>query len=66
MMVEQFEVVRLRHGLPEEGLPAGTEAVVLDVYDEPPGYEIEVVDDQGRTLYWGSVPPDQVEQISTG
>jgi hypothetical protein len=54
--------VRLRYGLPEAGLPAGTLAAVLDVYDEPtPGYEIEVVGTDGRTIFLGSVGPDQVE-----
>jgi hypothetical protein len=62
VVIKQYDTVRLRHGLPEEGLPAGTLAAVLDVYDEPtPGYEIEVVGTDGRTIFLGSVDPDQVE-----
>jgi hypothetical protein len=61
-MIKQFDTVRLKHGLPDEGLPAGTLAAVVDVYEEPtPGYEIEVVGDDGRTIFLGSVGVDQVE-----
>jgi hypothetical protein len=60
-MIKPLDVVRLKYGLPDEGLPPGTEATVLDVYETPPGYEIEVSDDQGRALFIGSVTPDQVE-----
>ena len=63
-MAEQFDVVRLKYGLPEEGLPAGTEAVVLDVYDKPvPGYEIEVSDESGLTVFLGGVRADEVEVV---
>jgi hypothetical protein len=61
-MIEKYDTVRLKHGLPDEGLPAGTLAAVLEVYDEPaPGYEIEVLSGDGRTIFLGSVGPDQVE-----
>jgi hypothetical protein len=64
-MIKQFDTVRLKFGLPDHGITPGTLAAVLDVYDEPtPGYEIEVVDGEGRTLFWGSVKPDQVELAS--
>ena len=65
-MIEQFDVVRLAEGLPDEGLPPGTQATVLEVYTDPPGYEVEVVDDNGETLFLGSVEPDQVEAIWSG
>ena len=61
-MIKQFDTVRLKHGLPAEGLPAGTLAAVVDVYHEPTtGYEIEVVGADGRTIFLGSVEADQVE-----
>jgi hypothetical protein len=62
MMFKQFDTVRLKHGIPDEGVPPGALAAVLDVYEEPtPGYEIEVVGTDGSTIFWGSVKPDQVE-----
>ena len=55
MVIKQFDTVRLKYGLPDEGIPPGTLATVLDVYEQPTsGYEIEVVDDEGRTIFWGS------------
>ena len=44
-MIKQFDTVRLKYGIPDEGIPPGTLAAVVDVYQEPvPGYEVEVVD----------------------
>jgi hypothetical protein len=61
-MIKQYDTVRLKHGLPDEGLPAGTLAAVLEVYEEPtPGYEIEVVGGDGRTIFCGSIGADKVE-----
>jgi len=61
-----FDVVSLREGLPHCGLPPGTRAVVLDVYDQPaPAYEVEVVEEgTGRTLWWGSVDAGSVDPVS--
>jgi len=55
----QFDVVRLRFGLPEYAIPPGSDAAVLAVY--PAGYEIEVTDDQGRTLYLGGAVDGDLE-----
>jgi hypothetical protein len=60
-MYRQFDVVRLVRGVPEAGLPPGTEAVILEVSTVPdPHYEIEVADAEGRTLYQGSATPDDL------
>lgn len=53
--LKPFDVVTVPTGLPEFGIPAGATATVIDVYDTPPGVEIEVVDDQGRTIFSGAV-----------
>lgn len=57
---EQFQpcdVVVLPRGLPGAGVPAGSRAVVLEVHRAPSlAYEVEVSDDDGRTLFAGSVP----------
>jgi hypothetical protein len=56
---QQFEVVRLVRGVPDDGIPPDTRAVILDVYDDPPGYEVEVAtDDDGYTM--GVSPEDVV------
>lgn len=55
------DVVRLVRGVPEAGLPPGTEAVILEVSSVPHlHYEIEVADAEGRTLYQGSATPDEL------
>ncbi len=60
-MYQQFDVVRLVRGVPEAGLPPGTVAVILEVSTVPDlHYEIEVADDEGRTLYQGSATPDDL------
>ncbi|WP_329018158.1 DUF4926 domain-containing protein [Micromonospora rifamycinica] len=40
-----FDVVRLNSDLPEEGLPAGAEGTIIEVYEKPePAYEVEFTD----------------------
>jgi hypothetical protein len=58
----QFDVVRLKFGLPEYEIPAGSDAAVLAVF--PGGYEIEVTDRLGDTLYLGRAVDDELEPIS--
>ena len=58
----RFDVVRLRHGVSEFGIPPGTEAEVLDVY--PAGYEVEVIDDNGRMLYVGPAADSDLELVA--
>ena len=60
-MISELETVRLTQNL-ENGVEAGTLAVVLSVYCEPElSYEIEVVDCAGRTLFLGPVKADAIE-----
>lgn len=58
----QFDVVRLKFGLPEYEIPPGSDAAVLGVY--PAGYEIEVTDAEGRTRYLGSAVDDDLELVT--
>ena len=40
-----LDVVRLTTDLPEEGLKAGTEGTIIEVYEKPePAYEVEFTD----------------------
>jgi hypothetical protein len=64
-MFTEFEVVRLVHGVPAAGVPAGALAVILEVSTEPElHYEIEVTDEEGRTIYQASATPDELEPVS--
>lgn len=57
-----LSLVRLPRGIPDHGIPAGSIATILDVYEEPSlGYEIEVSDDSGRSLFAGGISAADVE-----
>lgn len=58
----QFDVVRLKFGVPEYAIPPGSDAVVLEVF--PAGYAIEVTDREGRTLYLGAAVDDDLEPLN--
>lgn len=60
--IEQFQLVRLVRGIPDEGIEPGTRAVVLEVFDDD-AFEIEVADDQRCTLYEGSVSRGDIAPI---
>jgi hypothetical protein len=60
--IKQYQMVRLVRGVPDEGIGPGTQAVVLEVFDED-AFEIEVADDEGRTLYEGSVSRSDIEPL---
>jgi Domain of unknown function (DUF4926) len=59
--IQLLQVVRLVKGFPEAGVPAGAEAVVVLLYDG--AFEVEVVDEAGRTVYTGSVGRDDIEPV---
>lgn len=60
--IAPFDVVVLPAGLAEAGLPPGTRAVVIEIHTEPyEALEIEVVDDDGRTIFSGAVETAWVE-----
>jgi hypothetical protein len=46
-----FDVVALVDDLPEEGLKAGAEGTIIEVYERPePAYEVEFPDPDGATI----------------
>jgi Domain of unknown function (DUF4926) len=50
-IVELYEVVELTTDLPGEGLPVGSVGTVVHIFREPDlAYEVEFVDDDGRTI----------------
>lgn len=57
-----YDVVVLPAGISEHGIPPGSRAVILERHDEPYlSYEVEVVDDDGKTLFCGAVDPALLE-----
>lgn len=63
--ISQFDTVRVPAGVPDDGVPEGALATVLDVYTDPRlAYEIEVVDAEDGTLYVGVVEPALVELVT--
>ena len=60
-MTELFDLVSLVADLPAEGLAAGTVGTVVHIHELPEhAYEVEFVDDQGRTTVVTTLHPDQV------
>jgi hypothetical protein len=62
---QQFDLVKLRNGVPADGIPAGTVAVIVEIYDQPElHYEVEVTTDDD-TLYTVGVTPAEIEPAAT-
>ena len=53
-MIEVYDVVELTKDIPEEGLVKGRKGTILEIYNET-HCEIEFCDDNGFTLYLGSI-----------
>ena len=51
LMLNEYDVVRLKRTVPEVPLPQGSKGTVVYVYPaDPPGYEVEFIDEAGNTL----------------
>ncbi|MBM6403576.1 DUF4926 domain-containing protein [Phycicoccus sp. CSK15P-2] len=60
--IAPFDVVVLPAGLPQFGVSPGSRAVVIEIHEDPyEAFEIEVVDENGQTLYSGAVETAWVE-----
>lgn len=61
-MPELHDVVRVREDLPDLNLRAGALGTVVMVFSAPaPAFEVEFVDDEGRTLATHALLPEQIE-----
>ncbi len=50
-MFEEYDVVQLKHDLPEHNLKAGTQGAIVMVHTQPyRAYEVELIDKEGWTL----------------
>ena len=61
MPLTLLQVVRLARDVPEAGLAAGTVGTIVDLLrGDGTAYEVEVVDDGGRTVFLGPLPGEDV------
>lgn len=61
-----LDVVVLRQDIPDEGLHAGAQGTIVDIYDEPClAYEVEFCDNLGKTIALLALLPAQIERIWT-
>jgi hypothetical protein len=59
--LEELDVVALTSDLPQEGLGAGAIGTVVHVFHQPnTAYEVEFVDDDGKTIAMATLTPDQI------
>jgi hypothetical protein len=65
MRLREYDVVRLRRALPEQGLPAGAIGAVVMVLDDPPAYEVEFCDADGATLVLTRLAAADLELVTT-
>lgn len=57
--------VRLKNSRPADGLSAGEIGTVVEVFDYPErAYEVEFVDDQGRTTAQVALLPGEIEALT--
>jgi len=63
-MFQEYQVIRLKKNLPEYHLTSGVRGTILLVYEEklnlPRAYEVEFVDNQGKTLAQITVFEDDI------
>jgi hypothetical protein len=62
-MIQELERVALTDDLPEHGLKAGDMGMVVHVYGEYKGYEVEFVTVNGELVALVSVYPSQIRQL---
>jgi hypothetical protein len=62
-MLQELERVALTDDLPEHGLKAGDIGMVVHVYGEHQGYEVEFVTVNGELVALVSVYPSQIRQL---
>jgi hypothetical protein len=62
-MIQELERVALTVELPEHGLSVGDIGMVVHVYSEGKGYEVEFVTLNGELIALVSVYPDQIRPL---
>jgi hypothetical protein len=59
-MIELFKEAVLLMDLPEKGLERGDVGIVVEIYGDHQGYEVEFMTKEGRTIAVETLYPDQV------
>ena len=62
-MIELFKEAVLVVDLPNKGLEKGDVGVVVEIYGDHKGYEVEFMAKEGRTIAVETLYPDQVRAI---
>lgn len=55
-----FDVVTLTEDLPAEGLRSGMTGTIVYEHHDPPAYEVEFTDEDGKTIAMLALRPDQL------
>lgn len=63
-MPTEHEVVALTADRPEDGLRVGDVGAVVHCYRDQDVYEIEFIDEQGRTKCVATVPASQIMKLN--
>ena len=58
--MELYELVELAVDLPDENLSRGMIGTIVEIYDSPPGFEVEFADSDGRSIALLGLGPDQI------
>lgn len=66
-MFQDYDVVRLKHDMPSAGVTTRMIGAIVMVYPgaEPPAYEVEFVDEGGKTVALLTLNEDQLEPAAT-
>ena len=63
-MVKEHDVVALTEDLPVDGLDKGDVGAVVHCYQAAEMYEVEFIDERGRTKRVASIPASQLMKLN--
>jgi len=63
-MVKEHDVVALTEDLPVDGLHKGDVGAVVHCYQAAETYEVEFIDERGRTKRIASIPASQLMKLN--
>jgi hypothetical protein len=63
MILQEYDVVRLRRSLPEHHLSEGAIGAIVLVFADPPAYEVEFCDKEGVTLALVTLNEEDLEKV---
>lgn len=63
-MLQEYDLVRLKQPMESPKLGVDVIGTIVMVYDDPPAYEVEFVDDKGSTLAILTLEEDKFTRVS--